>query len=258
MQLTDSQFETFRKVEKELTARKIVLLTGGANGKTSLIHKLQSKHYPRASDSKEPLSNRLPRLHVCMPVYFGDPSRIRPQQLMKQVLLQLGISAGKEVTQVATAFICFLSALAKRRLTVAITVDNPKALSDHAIEALKYINEIRDPNTQKSIGVGVVLSGSTQIYKKLSPSFLERCSQVTVSRIPEHELAEFVEALYPGKSAELSNDVLQILGRCTTTLEIKCLLDQAFAEHDKLRLARVDSSIFTRALTSTIKTRQAA
>lgn len=237
MQLTSSQIETFRKIEKALRARKIVLLTGESNGKTTILQEFLTR-YSNPKRVAISLSTRpsLNSLVLCCPVHFADACRTRPQQAMKQVLKALGIDCKREHTQIQKAFILTMRQLERRGHLVAVLVDDCELLSSQALSALKIINEIRDPETLRSIGVSVLLSGNRTAYKAFGPNFLDRCVEVNLERLSKEELSDFAKSVSPDRTSRVSQETVEVLSRCQTTLQVKSILERAFEDQEELRL----------------------
>jgi hypothetical protein len=257
MQLTSSQIETFRKIEKDLLARKQVLLIGESNGKSALLQEFLTR-FP-ADPPQLPFRHRStthPHL-VCLRVYLHDGARIRPEQAMRQILRQLGLRPAHEATQTIKAFTLASQNLERQGRVIAVMVDGAELLSARGIAVLKVLNSFRDTTTNEPLGPAILLPASKQLYRKLPLSFVDRCKVRNLSRIASQDLSQFAEQLYPGISKHLTQEILDVLDRCQTTLQIKSLLEQVNDDRLDLRLERFDRSMLEDALSAQLSRRAA-
>lgn len=239
MRLTSSQLETLRSIESGLGAGNILALTGGANGKSTILQHLLARHFPSRTDTLKRSQSNL----VCCEIFPVARYKVTPVSLMRQILVQLGVHSSQESVRVQRCYHSTLKTLSDHGKILAVLIDGAEHLTPSCYESLKYLNGLRSSFDLHTRGVGILLAGGTGLLKRFPSEFADRCRVIRLSRVSSNELDQYVKLLRPRSADSINGEMLQLLERCSSNLQIKNTLDQAVRKQSELRLPEVDSRL---------------
>jgi hypothetical protein len=232
MQLTESQSETLLLVGKAVLERRMIILAGNSNGKSTLIQHLQM-------NPPEVRLNGI-KLGFCLPVFFPEASRASPPSLMRQILYGVGIRTSPGIHNTLKAFQELLLKLHSANKVGCISIDGI-SLSRQACESIQIVNSGIHA-CGRTIGLGVIAALDSRSISKLPSTFRKRCYEIEMQRVRINELHRIATNIL-GPELRLSKASIESLDRCLSLLEIKDTLVRAATQSKLLRLNTIDRSL---------------
>lgn len=250
MQLTSSQIETFRKIEKGLLDRQIILLTGKSDGKSTIVQHAVQTYSGLSSPTRGDIA-------FCLPVFFPVSHRSTPQQLMRQVLQGVGINPAPGIRNTVNAFENLLYLLSKNSLVGCIAIDE-FALSRQSFEAIKLINSYTTVSTSTCFGLAVLMSLRGKALERMPLGFRQRCLEVQLQRFTKKDVIQVCKKLIDTKLGLPSEEAIDTLTRCDSLLEVSNIICKALQDSQDLRLGHIDQTLIESTIQTSIRLRAAA
>ncbi len=217
--LTATQREFLNETQQALLERGFVHLHAFSDGKTTTMDVLRSAFEK---------SNRKHEENYTLEFYthldWKRSDKLTTSTIQRQILFQAGVDDPKNkwihnAGQLWKAWKDFLERCEEKRIIPVIAIDNAEALCYRAYSVMKELNEYYHPKLKKRIGTAILFSGRYGEIKA-PHSILHYCTEIFMTRITANEIDELLQFHFNSYSKIFTQDAMEELAMCETTLEI--------------------------------------